>query len=108
MPTVAKFATLKLNFTGDHTLVPLGAYDCSLRLCIKTWTDASFQNSSFEEALPMEFDFQTVTHAQPEESAFSTLQIDSTLNATRFGTHMINMYDWVTMADFLGAQFSYR
>ncbi|KAF2829257.1 hypothetical protein CC86DRAFT_437031 [Ophiobolus disseminans] len=107
MPTVAKFATLKLNKT-DTGLVPLRAYDCSLRLCIKSWASASFQDSSFQEAPPKVIEFQKVTHRNPGQKPFSILEIDPALNATRFGTYYINWYDWNMMATFLAAQFTYR
>jgi len=107
MPIVAKFATLKLDYI-NYTLEPISAYDCSLRLCIKTWTGASFQGSSFEEIPPAELDFQKVTHAPRGQEPFSTLEIDPNFNATRFGTYKINWYDWKLMKDFLATQFSYR
>jgi hypothetical protein len=111
MPTVAKFATLKMNLTTSsygRELVPLGAYDCSLRLCLKSWAWASFQASSYAEPAPTELDFQKVTPRKSGELPLSTLETDPVVNASRFGTYKINEYDWQMMAEFLAAQFSYH
>ena len=107
MPTIAKFATLKLNLT-NYKLVPIGAFDCSLRLCIKTWAGATFEDSTYKEASPTEIDFTNVTHAPSGQKPFSILKIDPALNRTRFGTYMINSYDWYMMSQFMAAQFSYN
>jgi hypothetical protein len=106
---VAKFATLKLNFTEDlDSLQPISAYDCSLRLCIKTWPKAFFQDSNYGETTPTELDFTKVTHRQPGQKPFAILEIDPALNATQFGTYYINQHDWEMMTEFLAAQFSYH
>jgi hypothetical protein len=114
MPTTAKFATLKLNLTtgvtssSGYQLAPIDAYDCSLRLCIKSWPFGTFQTSSYSKGSPTEFEFVKVTHAQSGEKPLSQLEIDPALNGTRFTRHMINRYDWQMMAEFLTAQFSHR
>ena len=108
MPSLAQFSTIKFNLTtgstGLNTLVPILAHDCSLRLCIKTWPGATVENSTFTTEPGKEIDFQKVTASGP----FSILELDPTVNATKYGTYRINTYDWQMMATFLAATFSYH
>ncbi|EXJ63428.1 uncharacterized protein A1O5_11477 [Cladophialophora psammophila CBS 110553] len=108
MPSLAQFSTIKFILTTDSsgldTLVPILAHDCSLRLCIRTWAGATFENSTFTMEPPEEINFQRVMASGP----FSILELDPTVNATRFGTYKINTYDWQMMASFLAATFSYQ
>ena len=98
--------------SGANQPIPLTAYDCSLRWCGKTWSGASFLNTTYKALSVIEWDFQNLTVYRNESARiphtnYAALSADSTRERNSMGNFSINTVDWQRTGDYLQSLFSY-